>query len=55
MNAWEREEDALVEQFNNGEISRKEFDQEMRELHQDMRAAANEAAQEAYDQVMENW
>jgi hypothetical protein len=37
-NQFEREEDALVEQLNNGEITREEYNREIREL----RAAARE-------------
>lgn len=54
-NWYDREENALVEQFNNGQISRKEFDEAMRELNQELRAQAQEAADEAYDNAMGGW
>jgi len=55
VNQFEREEDYLVEQVNSGLISREEFNKQMRELQRDYRAAAQEAAQDAYDREMERW
>ena len=54
-NEIELEENRLCERFNSGEISLDEFNREMRELQRDYRAAAEEAAQEAYDNEMRNW
>ncbi|MCP4101725.1 MAG: hypothetical protein GY750_09915 [Lentisphaerae bacterium] len=51
----EKEEQYLEEQLANGEITNAEFNKEMRELQRDHRAAAEEAAQEAYDNVMGCW
>lgn len=51
----EREENHLVEQFNSGQISQEEYNKQMRELQRDYRAAAQEAAQDAYDREMERW
>lgn len=55
MDAFEREERLLEEQHANGEISTAEFNREMRELERDYGAAAEEAAQRAYDDEMERW
>jgi predicted RNA-binding protein associated with RNAse of E/G family len=52
---FEREEDQLVEDLNSGRITRDEFNRAMRELIRDTRAAAEEAAQQAYDNEMERW
>lgn len=52
---YEREEDHLVEQFNSGQITQKEYNEQMRDLQRDYRAQAQEAAQEAYDREMERW
>ena len=49
----EREEDALTEEYNNGDMSLSEYNQAMQELHREYRAYAEEAAQEAYDREME--
>lgn len=49
----EREEEHLEEQLANGEITISEFNKEMRELQRDYHAAAEAAAQEAYDNC--NW
>ncbi|MEW7985330.1 MAG: hypothetical protein AB2748_22415 [Candidatus Thiodiazotropha endolucinida] len=56
MSHWfERAEDELVEQLNNGEITREEFNREMRELREDLRAGAEEVAQNAFDDYMGGW
>ena len=52
MSMYEREEDALVDDFNNGVIDRKTFDEGMRDLRDAVRWEAEEAAQNAYDDVM---
>ncbi len=52
MDQYEREEDALLEQLNNGEITQKEFHAAMRELRDDVRMEAEMAAEEAYDAVV---
>ena len=51
----QREEDYLCQQYNSGQITQQEFNQQMRELQRDYRAAAQEAAQRAYDNEMERW
>ena len=52
MDWYEKAEDELVEQFNNGEITRKEFNYEMSELRRELRQLAEDAAQETYDTYM---
>ena len=53
--AFEREEDLLCEQVNSGEITQSEFNGAMRELRSEMRDIANEAASDAYNEVMGGW
>ncbi len=55
MNNYDREEDELSEAYNNGELTLKEYNFEMRELRRSYQAEAEEAAQRAYDDVMGNW
>lgn len=56
MSDWfERAEDELIEQLNNGEITREEFNLEMRELRAELRAGAEEAAEAAYNDYMGSW
>lgn len=55
MDAFEREERRLEEQYENGELSNKEFTKELNELFRDYRASAEEAAQRAYDDEVERW
>jgi predicted RNA-binding protein associated with RNAse of E/G family len=51
----EREEDHLVEQVNSGQITREQFNKEMRELQREYRAMAQENAERAYDDEMARW
>ena len=55
MDAFEREERYLEDQYENGELSNKEFIDQTNELYRDRRAAAHESAQRAYDDEMERW
>jgi hypothetical protein len=52
---YEREEDALCEQLNNGEISQAEYYAAMRDLADQLRAEAQRAAEDAYNDVMGGW
>ena len=52
---FEREEDLLCEQYNSGQISQAEYNNEMRELNRDYRAQAQMAAEEAYENEMQRW
>ena len=54
-NWYEREEDRLVEAVNNGEISNADFDKEMRKLNDELRGAAEEAAEQDYNDAMCTW
>jgi predicted RNA-binding protein associated with RNAse of E/G family len=49
---YEREEDELCDDLNEGRITRKEFDAAMRAMRDEIRAQAEDAAREAYDDVM---
>jgi hypothetical protein len=51
----EREELALEEQLNNGEIGSLEYNRELQALHREYREAAREAAQDAYDRELDRW
>ncbi len=55
MEAFEREERDLEERYENGEITGKELGRELSELYRDARAAQEEEAQSAYDDVMNRW
>ena len=46
---FEREEDRLTDDYNNGVISRGEYESEVRSLRAELREQAEEAAQRAYD------
>lgn len=46
---FEREEDRLTDDYNNGVISRGEYEVEVRALRAELREQAEEAAQRAYD------
>ncbi len=51
----EKEEEHLFEALINGEMSQEEYNSETRELHRSYRAAAEEAAQQAYNNELERW
>ena len=51
----EREEQYLEDQLANGEICMKEYNKEMREIHDSYRACAEEAAEDAYNDEMDRW
>jgi len=55
MDWYDRAEQELVDALNNGEISNKEFHREMRDLNAKLRQQAEDAAAEAYDDVMQGW
>lgn len=52
---FEREEAILDEQLAAGQISPSEHRSAMRELQRDYRAAAREAAEDAYDREINRW
>lgn len=51
----EREEEAIYDEYERGSITREEMNRQIRDLHADYRAAAREAAQDAYDAELERW
>ena len=51
----EREEELIEESYNRGDITMKQRNQVLRELHRDYRAQAEEAAQCAYEDEMARW
>ncbi len=55
MDQYEREEQDLYDQLERGEISDKEFNEYMRELQRDYQGSAEAAAQEAYENELQNW
>lgn len=52
---YEREEQALYDEYERGDISSEEYRRELRDLQRAYRAAAHESAQDAYDREMERW
>lgn len=52
---YDREEEQIGLDYDEGRISLKERDELLRELRQDYRWQAEEAAQEAYDREMNRW
>ena len=55
MTQFDREVEALEGDLEEGRISQKEFNREMRLLQTDYREAAREEAQRAYDDEMNRW
>jgi hypothetical protein len=55
MNAFEREEQLLEDDYNAGNLSLAEYNREMRELQRDYRAAAEESARDAYESELQRW
>lgn len=52
---FDRAEDAIDAEYEAGRMSRADYDHEMRELGRDYQAAAEEAAQDAYDRERSEW
>lgn len=52
---YDREHDELVELVNSGQITREQFDKEFRELNRSYRESAEESAQAAYENELNNW
>ena len=55
MSAYEREEEAIIDSAQRGEISNAQMMRELRELRRDYAQAARDAAREAYDREIERW
>lgn len=51
----ERDQECLDRDLGNGAIDIKEYNQQMRDMEADYRAAARNAADEAYDREMDRW
>ncbi len=52
---YERAEDELCEELNNGEITLTEYNRAMRDLNDELRQSAQEAADDAYNKTMGGW
>lgn len=52
MDAYEREEKILCDAVNSGEMTQAEFDRCMKELYEQLREEAQQAADEAYEHAM---
>ncbi len=55
MYQYEREEQAIHDAYERGEISAKELNAELRELQRDYQGQAEAAAQEAYENTLNDW
>ncbi len=55
MDVIEREEKQLEKELNEGTITHKEYNQQMRDIQRDYAAQAHEAAREAYERELERW
>lgn len=55
MDQYEREENAIIERYDRGEITNPEMWKEIRELQRDYRSAAEQSALEAYERELERW
>ncbi len=55
MTLLEREEESLEQLLEDGKITQQEYNNELEELYRDYRYAAEDAAQEAYNNEIERW
>ena len=59
MDQLEHEEQALYDAYQTGEITRKQLNKQLDDLHRDWRAeaqeAADDAARQAYENEIERW
>ena len=55
MDQFEREEEDIINQINNGELTNQEGQRQLNELYRDYRAAAEESAQRAYSDELSRW
>jgi hypothetical protein len=55
MNAYDREENNIEEEYANGTISLAERNKNLRQLQRDYRSDAEEAARNAYESEMARW
>ena len=55
MNAYEREEQLIYDSYARGEISVQEYNAQLRELAREERGDAQERAERAYQNELNNW
>jgi len=56
MTHWyDKAEDRLEKELENGEITDKEYKQQMRDLNAELRGQAEEEAEQAFNDVMGRW
>lgn len=55
MDQYDREMDEFDRQLDDGTLTPEEHRQAVKKLHQDYRAAAEEAAEQAYCDELSNW
>lgn len=55
MDAYEREEEDICRRENEGIITHKEAQAELRDLRRDYQGQAEESAQRAYNEELERW
>lgn len=51
----EQEEQAIEDAYGRGEITAKQMREELRDLYRDYQGAAEEAAEQAYRDTMNDW
>lgn len=52
---YEREEQAIYDSYDRGEIDNAQLQRELRDLQRDYRSAAEDAARDAYEAELERW
>ncbi len=55
MDQFDREEEALGQAWERGDISQKEYNMAMRDLQREYRESAHESARDAYERELERW
>lgn len=55
MNQYEKEEDALYQDYENGLLTSAELQKELRLLRREYREAAEDCARTAYEEALQNW
>ena len=55
MDAFDREEQHLEDEYAAGNLTIKEFNKEIRELRRDYRGCTEESASMAYEEEMSRW
>ena len=55
MDAFEREEELIEREFDEGKITLKERNRQLNELRRDYQAEAERSAQDAYESEMARW